>query len=803
MFKKILVAAFISLTPLFVDAQSMTDTQVVNYIQKEQERGTSQQQIVVNLMKRGVTTAQLQRIRQKYQHQQQEVTAVDNSTTKENVEEEIGVFYSDSLGYEEDDTRAEERVFGRNIFNNRRLTFQPNHNMPTPQNYRLGAGDNVVIEVWGASQQTYNKTISPDGTVTIEGVGPVKLAGLSVSQANAELKSTLGKYHSASNIQLTIGGTRSIQVQVMGEVRVPGTYTLSSLSSAFNALYSAGGINDVGTLRDIKVYRGGRIIATIDVYDYILTGNSSGDIRLQDNDIIVVGPYDCIVAVRGSVKRPMYYEMRKSESVGTLLKYAGGFTGDAYKKSVTLTRKSGATYSIHTIDEFQFNNFTVDDADSVFVGATSTEFANKVEIRGAVERPGEFEIGTGVSTVKELVAAAGGLKTDAFTTHVMIHRRKPDMTLEVINMDIAALVGGTAPDIPLQKYDVLFIPSKSDMHADETLSILGAVRFPGAYKYADNTTLEDLVLQAGGLTEGASTVKVDVNRRIKDPTATEKSAQLTQNFTFALKDGFVIDGEPGFVLQPFDQVIVRNSPAFHRQENVIIDGAVNFEGTFALSNKNYRLSDLVKDAGGLTDFAYARGARLKRILSEEERITRTNTLRAQHIGFIEDALKGGTDFNKEMIDSLISLKTNQGSTYLVSIDLEEALKNPGGEADIEMREGDVLYVPQYSSTVKISGAVSYPVSVLYKKGKPLKYYIQHAGGFDDNAKKNRVYAVNMNGTVAKLKKSSSKGIEPGCEIYVPTKPIKQNKMTTAEILSIGSTSASVASVIAVIANLLK
>ena len=803
MFKKILLSSFLSFASLMMFAQSMTDSQVINFIQKEQEKGTSQQQIVVNLMKRGVTTAQLQRIRRKYQHQQQEVTAVDNTTTKENVEQEVEVFYSDSLGYEADDTRSESRVFGRNIFNNRLLTFQPNRNMPTPQNYRLGAGDNVVIEVWGASQQTYNKTISPDGTVTIEGVGPVKLAGLSVSQANATLKSTLGKYYSASNIQLTIGETRSIQVQVLGEVRVPGTYTLSSLSSAFNALYSAGGINEVGTLRDIKVYRSGRVISTIDVYDYILTGNSSGDVRLQDNDIVVVGPYNCIVAVRGSVKRPMYYEMRKTESVGTLLKYAGGFTGDAYKKSVTLTRKSGSNYSIHTIDEFQFNNFTVDDADSIFVGSTSSEFANKVEIKGAVERPGEFELGGSVSTVKELVAAAGGLKTDAFTTRVMIHRRKPDMTLEVLNMDIAAVVNGTAPDIPLQKFDVLFIPSKSDMHVDETLNISGAVRFPGNYTFAENTTIEDLVLQAGGLTEGASTVKVDVNRRIKNPEATEKTDQLTENFTFSLKDGFVIDGEPGFILQPFDQIIVRNSPSFHRQENVVIDGAVNFEGTFAMSRKGYRLSDLVKDAGGLTNFAYAKGARLRRTLSEEETMTRAATIRAQHIGFIEDAIKGGSDFNKELIDSLLSLKTNQGRTYLVSIDLESALKNPGCDADIEMREGDVLYVPQYSSTVKISGAVSYPVSVQYKKGKSLKYYIEHAGGYDDNAKKKRVYAVNMNGTVNKLKNSSSKGIEPGCEIYVPTKPMKQNKMTTAEVLSMGSTAASIASVIAVIANLLK
>jgi len=803
MYKKIFVAVLFSLAPLFVVAQSMTDTQVISFIQKEQDRGTSQQQIVVKLMKRGVTTAQLQRIRQKYQHQQQEVTAVDKSTTQDNMEEQVDVFYSDSLGYEADDTKAESKVFGRNIFNNRLLTFQPNRNMPTPQNYRLGAGDNVVIEVWGASQQTFNKTISPDGTVTIEGVGPVKLAGLSVSQANASLKSTLGKFYSGSNIQLTIGDIRSIQVQVLGEVRTPGTYTLSSLSSAFNALYSAGGINQLGTLRDIKVYRNGRLISTIDVYDYILTGNSSGDVRLQDNDVIAVGPYDCIVAVRGGIKRPMYYEMKKSESVGTLLKYAGGFTGDAYKKSVTLTRKTGASYSIHTIDEFQFNNFTLDDADSIYVGTTNPEFANKVEIRGAVERPGEFELGKSVNTVKELVAAAGGLKPEAFTTRVMIHRRKPDQTLEVINMNIASLVNGTSPDIPLKKYDVLFIPSRTDMKGDQTLSIRGEVRFPGTYEYADNTTIEDLVLQAGGLTDAASTAKVDVYRRILDMSATKEQEELTQNFTFALKEGFVIDGEAGFKLQPFDQVVVRRSPVYQQQENVVIDGAVNFTGTYAMSNKHYRLVDLVNEAGGLSQFAYAKGARLRRFMTGEERLIREQTIRAQQIEILEEATKGDKDFNATLVDSLLSMKINQGNTYLVSIDLEEAMKNPDGPENIELREGDALYVPQYSSTVKVSGAVGYSVSMPYIKGKNLSYYIKHAGGYADKARKKKTYAIGLNGRVSQLKSSSSKGIEPGCEIVVPTKTDMGNRMSTAEILSIGSSSASIAAVIATIANLLK
>lgn len=809
--KNIFAAVLISLMPAMAVAQSMSDDQVVNYIQKEKSKGTPDKQIGMNLLKQGVSTTQLQRIRRKYQNAQnaqvqqlQQPVQKDEDAAKKlgQKEQQDFLLEEDSLQIEDEMLTTENEVFGRNIFNNRLLTFQPSQNMATPQNYRLGAGDQVVIEVWGAAQQTFNKTISADGTVTIEGVGPIKLAGLSVSQANAALRSHVGQYYHGSNIQLAVEGIRSIQVQVLGEVRVPGTYTVSSLSSAFNALYSAGGISNLGTLRDIKVYRGGRQVSSIDVYDYILTGNSNGDVRLHDNDIVVVGPYDCIVAVRGNVKRPMNYEMKKSESVGTLLRYAGGFTGDAYKKSVTLTRKSGANYSVHTVDEFQFNNFSVDDADSVFVGATSQEFANLVEIRGAVERPGEYELGGNIRTVKELVAAGGGLRKEAFTNRVMIQRRKPDMTLEVLTVNMGAVMNGTAPDVPLRKYDVLFVPSVTDMQGERTLTIDGEVRFPGDYPYADGMAVEDLVLQAGGLTDAASVAKVDVYRRIIDAKATEKDSALTQNFSFSLKEGFVIDGEAAFRLQPFDQVVVRRSPVYQQQQNVTVDGAVNFTGTYAMSNKHYRLSDLIKEAGGLSQFAYAKGARLRRSLNKEERMIREQTIRAQQIEILEEATKGDKDFNKELVDSLLSMKINQGSTYLVSIDLEAALKNPDGPENVELQKGDVLYVPQYSSTVKVTGDVAYSVSMPYKKGKNLNYYIKHAGGYGDRARKNKVYSIGLNGRVTQLSGSSSKGIEPGCEIVVPTKT-RNNRMSTAEILSIGSSSASIAAVIATIANLLK
>ncbi len=846
-FKILLLIAGFTIVVSPVYAQSMSDNQVIEYVKKEQEKGTSQQQIVTNLMKRGVTTDQLRRIRKKYMAEQQTLGASDltgknngksesrlrterqqqgeqsqmrdqymlqsqqrmlnrNNVTWQDRQNEM----SDELGNmgldfaaDEAPVRDESQVFGRNIFNNQMLTFQPNMNMATPANYRLGAGDEVIIDVWGASQETFTETISPDGVVTITGVGPCKIGGMSVSEATAYLRSRLGRFYSDSSIQLSVGGTRSIQVQVMGEVNVPGTYTLSSLSSAFNALYAAGGINDIGTLRGIKVYRQGRMISTIDVYDYLLNGNSRGDVRLNDNDIIVVGPYDALVEIHGKVKRPMFYEMKKNESLSTILGYSGGFTGDAYKKSIRVTRKNGAEYSMHTVGEFDWNGFTLADGDSIYVDSVIARYSNMVEVRGAVFHSGMYQMDGGISTVRELIKAAEGLREDAFTARAVMHRQKDDLSLEVLAVNVEGIMAGTVADIPLRKNDVLYIPSKRDMDGEQTLSITGEVHYPGLYVYADNTSLEDLVLQAGGLTDAASSVKVDVYRRIADPHALVNDENLTETFTFALKDGFVIDGEPGFILQPYDQVVVRSSPTYSSQQNVSVTGSVNFSGQYAMSSRNYRLSDLIKDAGGLTSLGYAKGARLERRMTEEERQQQEASLRAAQIAMYEEAMQNeNNDFNLSRADSLLIMKLDVGNIFPVAIDLEKAVANPGCEEDIVLREGDRLVVPQYSSTVKISGDVMYPISMNYKKGESLKYYIKHAGGYGDNARKKRVYAIYMNGSVELLSHTSNKAVQPGCTIVVPSKKQK-NKMTTAEYAAMGTSAASIATMMVTIANIMK
>ena len=821
----LLLGMFLAITTIGM-AQSMTDQQVMQFVIEQHQQGVSQQQIVTKLMQRGVNIDQIKRVRKKYEHQMRngglgvvntttepdnrlrqnnapnpnsttfrqagDPTMRYNNTYNENdpqymaIRGELNSFMPDTLDMER--MRMEQnrkRVFGRDIFNNHNLTFEPNVNIATPQNYVLGPGDAVNVDVWGASHNSFQSTVSPDGTIQIEGFGPVSVSGLTVEQANARLRSQLGARYQSSKIRLTVGQTKTIIVNVMGEVNVPGTYTLSAFSTVFNALYMAGGISEIGTLRNIKVFRNNRQISTVDVYDYILNGKQTGNVRLADNDVIIVGPYESLVNITGKVKRPMYYEMKKTESVGALLNYAGGFTGDAYKKSVRIIRKTGQQYSVFNVSEFDMAKFPVSDEDSVSVDSVLPRFANMIEVKGAVFRPGMYEVGGNIQTVRQLIESAEGVTEEAFTPHAILHRMKSDRTLEMMAIDLQGILNGTVSDIPLRNEDVLFVPTKKDMQEEKTITIHGQVRNPGVYKYADNETLEDFVLQAGGLTDAASIVKVDVARRLKNPSATTAPDSIAQTFSFVLKDGFVIDGETGFKLQPFDEVHVRTSPGYTRQQNIRVEGEVNFEGTYTLSMKNQRLSDAIKMTGGLTTFAYPQGARLERRITPEERLRMQTVLKM---------------VNTQSGDSIDVSQLELGNTYYVGIRLDEALANPGSDADVVLREGDRIIVPEYTNTVKISGDVMFPNTVSYQAGKSVKYYINQAGGWGNRAKKSHTYIIYMNGTVARIGYGTK--IEPGCEIVVPSKP-KGNRMTLPEILSIGSGTASIATMIASIANLLK
>ena len=825
-------------------AQSgMTDNQVMDYVIEQNAQGVSRQKIVTQLMQRGVTIEQINRIRKKYQKQMkngalgaEDITAGSKEvktrmresngekreeqkktdkkkasqfrvkdTKKANqiqkhtyddedadfveMDEAMDFMMPDSLKYyyeEEEEKKEKRKIFGHDVFNNKYLTFESSMNLATPQNYRLGPGDDVNIDIWGASQESITETISPDGTITIEGFGVVQLGGLSVSQAKSRLKSMLGPRYQGSKIDLTLGQTRTITVSVMGEVKVPGTYTLSAFATVYNALYMAGGPNEIGTLRNVKVYRRGKLITNVDVYDFLLNGKLSGDVRLQDNDVITVSPYEALVNITGKVKRPMFYEMKKMESAATLLRYAGGFTGDAYTKAIRVNRKAGQQYSVFSVGEFDMNSFKLMDEDSVSVDSTLTRYQNMVEIKGAVFRPGMYQVGGGISTVKALVEAADGLTEGAIAQHAVMHRMRYDRTLEVKSIDILGILEGTSPDVPIQNEDVIYIASREERNEKQTVTISGEVLYPGIYKYAANETIEDLILQAGGPTDAASLVKVDVARRVSNPYATEAEDQIAQTFSFKLTNDFNIAEQPDFTLMPFDEVYVRRSPNYTEQQNVIIEGEVQFEGTYALANKGQHLSELIKQAGGLTKRAYSRGAKLLRLMTQEERDQMETMLRTAQRNSGNDSI----DVKK--------LVTN--INYPVGIELDKALEKPGSDDDPILREGDRIVVPRYDGTVKINGEVLYPNTVYFKEGKDADYYIDLAGGTTSTAKKSQTIIIYMNGMVARADRKHKPA--PGCQIVVPTKR-RGRSLGLTEWLSIGTSAASLGTMFATIANLLK
>lgn len=787
-------------SPLLMAQSSMTDQQVLEYVKQGMSEGKDQRQMATELARRGVTREQAERVKKLYE-QEQGVSTSKMSGTEQNearlreaTQEESTTSVLENPQPDSRELAQENQVFGRNIFNTRNLTFEPSVNLATPPNYRLGPGDEVIIDIWGTSQNTIRQQISPDGTINIEKIGPVSLSGMTVSEANEYLKRVLGKTYSGLDapdgtleIRLTLGNARTIQINVMGEVVQPGTYALSSFSTVFHALYRAGGVNEIGSLRNVQVTRNGKTVAKVDVYDFIMKGKTQDDIRLQEGDVIIVPAYEALVQISGNVKRPMKFEMKKNETLATLINYAGGFSADAYTRSLRVVRQNGEEYEINTVKEIDYSAYPMRNGDVVTAEAILNRFTNKLEVRGAVYRPGIYQLNGEINTVRALVNEAKGLMGDAFTNRAVLQREREDLTTEIISVDVRSIMAGTSPDIPLQKNDILYIPSIHDLEDRGDVAIFGEVAKPDSYSYSDNMTLEDLIIRAGGLRESASTVRVDVSRRIKDPKSTVSTDSIGQMFTFALKDGFVIDGEQGFTLQPYDQVFVRRSPGYQAQQNVQVTGEVIFGGTYAMTTTEERLSDLVKKAGGATPKAYLRGAKLIRVANDEEKKRMRDVINLMN-----------RQFGEAMMDSL-GIRVED--TFSVGIDLEKAMAQPGSEYDLVLREGDVLSVPKLNNTVKINGAVMMPNTVGYLSDKNANYYLDQAGGYALNAKKSKKFVIYMNGQVARIKGRSKDKIEPGCEIIVPSK--KNKRVNVGEILGYASSFGSLATMFATISNLIK
>ena len=800
-----LLPAFLTVSAMFffsLSAQAqMSDDAVVSYVKEGMAAGKSQQEMIAELAKRGVTREQAERLKARFEQDQVQTEAVTTAGAQERsrratdaesemVSGDIDMVITEAVDpAEAPEEEAARLVYGRNVFSTRNLTFAPSDNMATPENYTLGPGDEVIIDIWGTNQATIRQVISPEGYININDIGLVYLSGMTVKEADGYMRRKLNQIYSVSGddakseMKLTLGSIRTIQVNILGEVSMPGTYYLSSLSNIFHAVYRAGGVNSLGSLRDIQLIRNGKKVVSVDVYEFLMNGTMPEDISLQEGDLVMVPPYEALVDISGNVKRPMFYEMKEGETVMVLVGYAGGFTGDAYTSNLRMIRRNGREYQVFTIDKPDYGSFKVMDGDAVSVGAMLDRYENKLEIRGAVYRPGIYQLGDAISTVSELIAKADGLTGDAFTNRAILHREKEDLTLEVIPVDVKAILDGSARDIALQKNDALYIPSIHDLNDIGYITVMGEVARPGQFVFADNTTLEDVIIQAGGLLESASAVKVDVSRRIKNPLSTEPTDTISRIYSFSLKDGFVIDGQPGFLLEPYDQVMVRRSPGYSVQTSVSVTGEVVFAGSYTLTHKNQRVSELVADAGGVTDWAYVKGAKLVRRISPEER-ARMNTI-------ISTMGRGR--------DSIDVTKLDIGDVYYVGFDLEEALANPGSDADIVLREGDELQIPEYNNTVRISGNVMYPNVVVFNDDMRVKDFVELAGGYGFRSKKNKAYVIYMNGTVAKARKSM-KIAEPGCEIVIPEKT--RNADALAQTLSIATTSASLATMIATIGNII-
>ena len=810
MFKKSLIFCLVWLTcsiTTMAQFSTMTDRQVLEYAEKGLKQGKSQDKIAAELAARGVTREQAERVKALYEKEQaeeqakaQKVAAAEAARQAEAEAQKAKAEQAaaaDTIKTTEKVADSKNQVFGRNIFNNEKLTFEPGSNLPTPANYLLGPGDEIIIDIWGSSEVTIQKTISPDGFINIESLGMIQLSGMTIEQATEHLRKKMEQTHAGingenatSHFKVSLGKSRTIQVNIMGEVAVPGTYRLSAFSTVFHAIYSAGGMSEIGSLRNIMLNRNGKTIAQFDIYDFILNGKTRNDIRLQEGDVIIVPTYETLVSMEGNVKRPMKYEMKADEPLSTLLKYAGNFASNAYTRSLKVIRQNGRELQVFTVEDMDYSVFKLKDGDVVTAEAVLKRYENKLEIKGAVYRPGIYQFGGQLNTVKQLIEKADGLMGDAFLGRAVLHREREDLTREIIQVDLKNIMNGTKPDIALQRNDVLYIPSIHDISEIGKIDIFGEVAKPGKYVYADNMTLEDLVIQAGGLLETASTVKVDVSRRIKNNNYNGKEAlsEIGTMFSFSLKDGFVVDGEQGFVLEPYDQVYVRKSPGYKEQVNVSIEGEVLYGGTYALTSKSERLTDLVKKAGGATQFAYVKGAKLMRKANEEE------SKRTKEI----------IDLMRRNNPSEEPLDLEMDSMFSVGIDLQKALAAPGSDADVVLREGDKLIVPEITNTVKINGAVMLPNTVAYQKGKSVSYYIGQAGGFANGAKRTKAFVIYMNGQVAKVSGASKKLIEPGCEIIVPMKDkSKAARWNFESIIGMASSLGSLGLTAASVANILK
>ncbi len=763
-----------------VNVQSLSNKQITEIVQQIQSRGMSMDQAIALAKAKGATQTQINQLIARIQGMNG--NSAVSAATSPMVRDTLSPFYSPKATFQV--SPVAKKVFGYQLFNNKNLSFAPSINLPTPHNYVLGIGDQLMINIWGASQQTYQLTIDNTGAIYIPSLGPVYIAGMNFDKATSLIKKRLtdiyrglSKPNPNTWAVVTLSAMRAISVNIIGDANAPGTYSLPATATVFNALYLSGGPGQNGSFRNIKLIRNGKVIKIIDVYDFLINGSTDGDVQLRDQDVIFIPTYKERVKTSGNFKRDNLFEMKKGETLSNLIRFAGGFSTDAYKSQLSVYRLTNKEKEIVDVKESNFGSFSLKNGDMVVAGKILDRYTNRVFITGAVFRPGAYELTQGM-TLNDLINKADGVKPNVYSNRGLIIREKKDLTKEAISFDVNSILSHITT-IPLYKEDSVRINTISSMRQVRYINISGEVQHPGRYTYYDNMTVNDLIFLAGGFKEAASGSYVEIARRNSQKEAEMPNSQIAQIFTLNINKSLKLKkGQGSFELEPFDNLFIRKAPSYFAQKNVQIEGEVIYPGTYSITNKSERISELLKRAGGLNRFAYAPGATLKR----EKALSDAQKAKLKQISAIADSSLA--------VDSAQMALLNQKFT-LVELDLPKILKNPGGPGDYVLKEGDVINIPELKQTVTVTGAVMNPITLAYSKGELTHYYIRKSGGFSQGAKRSKVYLIYANGTSSA---GSMLKIQPGSQIVVPKKPQRKTNFLNsfARIFSVLASTLTVA-----------
>jgi protein involved in polysaccharide export with SLBB domain len=788
----------------------LTDEQVLAFWNQAQEKGLSLTQLQHIANQRNMNLQEFAKLKLRIQNLTQSSNKIKKEESssnreyfgyenaEENLEEGKNVDSEKEKNYKNanKDKKESQKIFGADLFNNKMLTFEPNLKIATPQNYQLGPDDELVIDVSGYSEVSYKLKITPDGTLRIPQVGLIAVSGLSIEQARKKITNKLASIYGTiqtgeTSVNIALGNIRSIKVTVLGEVTNPGTYTLPSLATVFNSLYVSGGPNKNGSFRNIRVIRNGKLLTTIDVYDFLLKGEAKGNVRLQDQDIIKVGSYETRVELKGEVKREGLYEVTAKETLKDVIEFAGGYTNDAYRERIKVYRNTAKEKSVADVPAELINMFVPKAGDVFTIDKVLGRFSNRVQINGAVFRPGYFALDEGL-TLAKLIKKADGLTEDAFMSRALIYRLKADNSLEVISFDISEVLNGK--DINLQREDNIQILSKLKLREEYTVSIAGEVLIPGEYPFAENMKVEDLIITAGGLKESASKTKIEIARRIKTVDVNSANAPVSNIITYEVNDELKTADGKEIVLLPFDVVSVYRLPGFGAQRNITLEGEVAHPGQYTLTRSNEKISEIIKRSGGLTASAYIEGA----VLVRTKKLTGVDLLiRKKQLESLKKQSKD-TSIAKDRTE--LELADNYS---IVGIELDKILSNSGGENDLKMEEGDIIRIPRETQTVKITGEVLYPISIQYKKGRLFNRYVRGAGGYTHRALKRKGYVVYTNGSAESTRKflvfNIHPKVKPGSEIIVPPRE-ERRKLSAVEVVGITS---SLSTLVLIITTLVK